>query len=171
MCIAMGPSRQSSPKRVRECGQIISPEKNKAPPMLKMSQQIMTICKGIYCICVSVCIYVDVYVYVCIHTHECHPLYDMTWQILVSIRSTLVWFRSTGTTRVGTRDDCGTLDWPPLGITGSFCKMEVSTVEEPCLCVCWQRTVSWVPKDLRVIGSITTAGLMAFLYLGPRKST
>lgn len=63
---------------------------------------------------------------VCIHTDECHPLFDTTWRILVSIRSTLVWFGSTGTTRVGTRGDCRTLDRSPLGTTGFFCKMGVS---------------------------------------------
>lgn len=165
MCIATGPSRQPSPKRVTECGQIISPEKNKAPLMLKMSQQIMTTCKGIYCICVSVYTYVYVYVYVCVHTHECHPLYDMTWQILVSIRSTLVWFRSTGTTRAGTIDDCGTLDWPPLGATGSFGKMEVSTVETPCL-VCMLAENCFLgperPPSYRLYHNCWTYGLPIF---------
>lgn len=85
----------------------------------------------------------------CVYTHtdECHPLCDMTCRILVSIRSTLVWFGSTGTTRVGTRGDCRTLDRSPLGTTGSFCKMGVLDYGGAFPSVYANgETVSWAPQ-------------------------
>lgn len=73
---------------------------------------------------------------------------------------------------MGTRGDCRTLDRSPLGATGSFCKMGVSDCGGAFPGVYANGELCpGLPKDLRVTGSVTAAGLMAELYVSPREST